>query len=316
MIEKGQQQGRAGQYEVKTCRGHSNYISSVKLCGPTLATASFDQTVQVYDCKEGGRQPLLKLEFEKALTAMDYDGDTIVVADDDGQIFTWKKQTESEPYKLLGKHTGGVTAMVLDGVHLYTGGNNGTLLVWSLLDMSTVCNLPSHNSKITQIRRLPNEKLLSMSSCALKVWHSESKQLLGETSGSAILVDTGGNALPLFFGGYGTSGASAGVHCLTTQDHIVLVANSGTLEEYEIPDTPKEGRVVSPQPMTSVLLTRRQNGRRSNYTNSQRGISAADCSKQELVLGEENGMLRVYEYSTLRMKYQWQAHDGVLFSGL
>ncbi|MGH3885367.1 MAG: TIR domain-containing protein, partial [Pseudonocardiaceae bacterium] len=129
-----------------TLTGHSGSVKSMAFTpdGRTLATASLDTTVILWDLTDPSRpQPLGQLltGHTEAVNSVAFtpDGRTLVTGSADNTVVLWDLTDRAAPRQLgpaLTGHTGPVTAMVLtpDSRTLITGSADHTVIRWDLAD--------------------------------------------------------------------------------------------------------------------------------------------------------------------------------------
>lgn len=323
LTERGLQEGRTGQYEVKTCRGHSNYIKQIRLRGPLLATCSADNSVQVYECGTGGRRSLTTLRFEaaggggdQAVGAMAFNGFTVAAgaSGSEGNILVAsvaeRKQAMPPPW-VLGTHSGGVTCLCFLGNNsLLSGGATGDICRWDL-DQKILTQTLRGSDTVDDIIVLGEGKILAVGPSNLKVWNMDSDQLLAEEH----QVFQG--QVPPAFGGL-FEPASSYLGCFCVDGKIVAVKNDGKLQEYCVPD--QRGTFTSsPAPLISETWSSRSFANQNDYTQCMSAFNptAVACSDKHLIFGGASGSILVFQLRTLRrLRHANLALENVCHQGL
>jgi len=305
MTERGLVEGRAGQYDVKACRGHADYIKCMKLCKGKLATTSHDGTVQLYDSGVGGRRPLVKLELSAPPTAMDYDGARLVAADANGNILFWSQgEPEKGVQQMAGQHNQGVSCLVLHGDLLFSGGISGDVGIWSFETLNRTHTFWNFNHQIKQILVIPEDRIVVVCNEGLKVWSIEHEKILGEFQ----LITSQQQFGP--FGAFTTGSGSLG--CFIRRGKIILVTQDGEIQEFDIPKS-KEGENTLPQMLVSRTWSFRAPSNQMQYDFWQRQdvrLTAVDCSEKHIAFGRFDGSVALFELSTLRQLYCTQGEKG------
>ena len=119
---------------VRTLSGHSDWVQgcAVSADGARIVSASNDQTLKVWDGRNGGECFTLSGHASRVRgCAVSADGATIVSASEDGTLKVWDGRSGAERFTLSG-HARGVwgCAVSADGAMIVSASLDGTLKVW------------------------------------------------------------------------------------------------------------------------------------------------------------------------------------------
>jgi len=111
--------------------GHTEAIHSLALCGDTLATASDDHTIRLWNLAEGGRFLGALNGHEEGVNAVMFLGDSLVSASDDGTIKLWNLESRTVVQTLAG-HLDWVSGLAVWQTLLLSCSDDGTIRAWDL----------------------------------------------------------------------------------------------------------------------------------------------------------------------------------------
>ncbi|KAK8875492.1 hypothetical protein M9Y10_005658 [Tritrichomonas musculus] len=131
--------------------GHQEAITDIKYHpnASTIATASYDRSVMLWDIRDDKKSPCTKVFAESSSIPMaiqfSRNGKVVISADEMGKITTWDIG-EGRKYGSITAHKGEIRdlAVSIEGTILASAGPNGEICLW---DMATLCSSSANNTE-------------------------------------------------------------------------------------------------------------------------------------------------------------------------
>ena len=181
----GNQFGRC----ILTLRGHSRWITSIAISpdGKTLASASLDKTVKVWDLNTGDLLfNLTGHSREVNAVAISPDGSMVVSGSDDDTIKIWHLQT-GKLIRTLKEHARDVNSVFIsrNGEILVSGSEDRTVKVWQLASGDLLQTLQGRAGMIKSVTASPDGQTVVSGGLddKIKLWNADKGQLLHTLTG-------------------------------------------------------------------------------------------------------------------------------------
>ena len=189
---------RKGQLEKfranKTIKAHLNTIRGIAIApdGKTLATASYDETIKLWNLKTGKElQKLTEHSQDVECLAISADSKILASGSDDNTIKLWNLPTGKE-FKTLAGHSGWVRCLTMtaDGKTLVSGSDDKTIALWNLETGEKLQTMEGHESGVYAVAIAPDGRLLASGSndSTIKLWNLETGKEMGTLTGHADSV--------------------------------------------------------------------------------------------------------------------------------
>ncbi len=144
-----------------------------------VAIGGSDKRVRIYQTKDGKATGLIKKHTEW-VTAVAYspDGKYLGTADRNGGIEIWETGAEPKPYNSLTGHKSAVTALAFMPGVLASGGEDGTVKLWSVKEGTESKSWTAHAGGVLWVEFTPDGKIVTCGRDKIaKVWDASGKAL-------------------------------------------------------------------------------------------------------------------------------------------
>eukprot|EP01114_Cavostelium_apophysatum_P012888 TRINITY_DN2996_c0_g1_i3.p1 TRINITY_DN2996_c0_g1~~TRINITY_DN2996_c0_g1_i3.p1 ORF type:complete len:385 (+),score=100.61 TRINITY_DN2996_c0_g1_i3:54-1157(+) len=173
-ISVGWEEGKAGQFEVTTMRGHQNYVQCFSLYRNNVVSGSADNNLKVW--KVDSSDPLNTLVGHNGIVnCVQFNEVRIASGSADQSVKLWDTKTGLTMRTI--NHNGAVNALQFDDAKLISAGDNATIKVWDVRDGSSLMTLNGHTQRVTKVE-FDNDRIVSLGGDALKVWDLRSGKLI------------------------------------------------------------------------------------------------------------------------------------------
>lgn len=162
--------------KIRYFRGHSRGLNSLAFSptGKTMASASRDKTMRVWDVGSGKELHRFTEKGEVNAVAFSPDGKILAWAGDEPAIRLWRLDPSEAP-ETLTHGVGSVFALAFspDGKLIAHGGHDGTLSLWDAKKRKLQRRWPAHGYPVSSIAFFPDGKTLASAGGmdgAIRVW--------------------------------------------------------------------------------------------------------------------------------------------------
>ena len=166
-----------------TLEGHTDNVWSVAFSpnGKMLASASWDQTVRIWNVNTGRLLHTLTEHTNEVLSvAFSPDGNTLASADWDGTMHLWNPRNGTLKRTLTG-HAGGVTSVAFspDGRTLASGSADRTVRLWNPNNGKLKRTLIGHTNTVDAVAFSPDGDILASGSrdTTVRLWNPNNGKL-------------------------------------------------------------------------------------------------------------------------------------------
>jgi len=264
--------GKAGDFEVITMRGHSDYVQCFLVYNNRIITGSADATLKIW--------PTHKTEVlstftghTRSIRSLQSDGIRAFSGSADGSARLWDISATLNTAQF--DHGGSVEAVLLDENQVCTAGSNSQLKIWDIRSNAAVEAL-GHMGPIQHIKKDDSGRIVTCSYDAIKVWDLRAAAPTGIFLGPAPVRN------PNVY-------TAAGANCIQISNNKIV---AGGLD----------GRVHVYDPATNTDQT-------FNNQHHQK-INCLQCDGSKIVTGSSDSTLKVWDIPNNTLLRTLEDHKG------
>ena len=206
---------------IKFLNGHSNYVTSMQLKGGTLVTGSYDETLRIWDMRNGG---ICKTILQaKAISCLDYLPNHKVLAAgyfDVGRVVVYSTLT-NQPLQMLQGHNRGIKAVACNDDYLVSAGLDKALVAWNWRTGERIVRFGQQTSLNVGVQLIDVDKFVAVTVDSIIRCYSISKRemtaqyKLSSLSPEVSMVGTSNDTMLTWFGADGSRMTFA------TKNHLI-----------------------------------------------------------------------------------------------
>ncbi len=161
--------------QIVFCKGHTDWIRSLTFSpdGTTLASASFDKTVKLWDIRTGECLKTLQAHGRVNSVSISPDGKTLASGSNDKTVKLWDIRT-GECLKTFQEHTDAVQSVEIspDGRIVASSSNDETIKLWNMRSGECLKTLRGHKNTVRSVAISPDNTTLASGSNdkTIKIW--------------------------------------------------------------------------------------------------------------------------------------------------
>jgi WD40 repeat protein len=165
-IHKGWEEGKAGDFQVVSLRGHKNYINAFSLYRNNIVSGSADSNLKIW--KVDSEDPINTLVGHTGVVnCVQFNEVKIVSGATDSCVKLWDTKTGLQIKTL--SHNGPVNCVQFDDSKIVSGSDDRTVKIWDARDGSCTMTLNGHWNPVTSLQ-FDNNRVISCGQDNIKVW--------------------------------------------------------------------------------------------------------------------------------------------------